>query len=318
MIRAAAIAWALAAAGPLCALDLSVPSNARQMAQSVRSPDSYALPTGPFDGTAVPSITVEGSVLRQAWRVERPGLTTLQLMSPLRRQLTDAGYDILLDCSTHACGGFDFRFGTEVLPGPSMFVSLTDFRFLSAARRGGDRPAEVVSVLVSATRNEGFLQIIRVADPAAPEARITAEGGTVLPSERGTPSGTATLLSLEESLDQSGRVVLEDLDFETGTTTLGQGPYASLADLAAYLAAHPARQIMLVGHTDSTGSLEANRSISRARAESVLDRLVQDHGADPARLSAEGTGYLAPRASNLTPEGREANRRVEAVLISTE
>lgn len=318
MIRWAAIAGLLAAAGPLWALDLTLPSNARQMVQTVRSPDSYALPTGPFDGTDVPALTVEGTVVRQAWRIEGPGLTTLQLMVPLREQLKRDGFEILLDCATQACGGFDFRFATEVLPGPGMFVSLTDFRFLSAVRRGGDQKAEVVSALVSANRSEGFIQIIRVADPAAPRAQITAEGGAAVADRRAPNPGARPVPPLAEALDILGHVVLDDLDFRTGSTALGTGPYASLERLAAYMAAHPTRRIMLVGHTDSTGSLEANRRISRARAQSVLDRLVSAHGADASRLSAAGTGYLAPRASNLTPEGREANRRVEAVLISTE
>ncbi len=318
MIRLAAIAWALAAAGPLWALELRLPSNARVTTEQVTSPDSYALPTGPFELTSVPTLTVEGAVSRQAWRIEGPRLTTLQLLSPLKAQLEAEGFEILLECDAPGCGGFDFRFGTEVLPAPAMFVSLTDFRFLSAVRRGGDQKAEVVSVLVSTTRSDGFIQIIRVADPSAPKVQIAAGSGAAVSADPAMTVAPDIALPLAEALDQRGHVVLDDLVFETGTTTLGAGPYASLSELAAYMAANPSRQIMLVGHTDSTGSLDANRRISRARAQSVLDRLVERHGTDPGRLSAAGTGYLAPRASNLTPEGREANRRVEAVLISTE
>jgi OOP family OmpA-OmpF porin len=46
----------------------------------------------------------------------------------------------------------------------------------------------------------------------------------------------------------------------------------------------------------------------------VRDRLVAEHGIAPERLSAEGVGWLAPRATNATEAGREANRRVEAVV----
>jgi OOP family OmpA-OmpF porin len=59
-------------------------------------------------------------------------------------------------------------------------------------------------------------------------------------------------------------------------------------------------------------------AISRRRAESARALLTGRYGADPARVEAFGMGYFAPVASNATPEGREANRRVEAVVTSTE
>ena len=77
-------------------------------------------------------------------------------------------------------------------------------------------------------------------------------------------------------------------------------------------------RIALVGHTDATGSLEANVAVSRARAVSVRERLIADYGVDATQMDAEGMGYLAPVASNLTPDGRERNRRVEAVLLNVE
>lgn len=48
---------------------------------------------------------------------------------PLRDQLIEAGYDVVLDCDQNTCGGFDFRFGTEVLPAPDMYVNIRAFRF---------------------------------------------------------------------------------------------------------------------------------------------------------------------------------------------
>ena len=50
----------------------------------------------------------------------------------------------------------------------------------------------------------------------------------------------------------------------------------------------------------------------------LVDRLVVDFATDRNQLQAAGAGYLAPTASNLTPEGRAANRRVEVVLLSLE
>ncbi|MFC6587568.1 OmpA family protein [Sulfitobacter pacificus] len=55
--------------------------------------------------------------------------------------------------------------------------------------------------------------------------------------------------------------------------------------------------------------------MSRARARSVRQRLIDGYGVSAARLDAEGMGYLAPVASNIDEAGREQNRRVEVVLL---
>ena len=47
-------------------------------------------------------------------------------------------------------------------------------------------------------------------------------------------------------------------------------------------------------------------------------RLISAHGVPGAQVSAHGVGYLAPVASNLDDTGREANRRVEVVLLAAE
>jgi OOP family OmpA-OmpF porin len=78
----------------------------------------------------VPVAQVEGRVTRMGWRLEGDSGTTLQHMAPLRAQIAEAGYETLLDCETDGCGGFDFRFGIEVMPAPDMYVRLGDLRFL--------------------------------------------------------------------------------------------------------------------------------------------------------------------------------------------
>ncbi len=296
-------AW-LALPALALAQDLALPPGATLTHEAASEAGSYALPTGPFKQGAVPVEVIEGAVLRQSWRVPGNARTTLQLLAPLRSQITAAGYDLLLDCRTRQCGGFDFRFGTEVLPGPGMYVDLTDFRFLSARGTGGS----AVSVLVSRSAAAGFVQIIRVG-AAAGEARSVAPDpvSPVLPQASGP---------LADELESRGRVVLADLSFETGAAALGAGSFDSLAELARYLAAFPDRRVALVGHTDTVGALESNIALSRQRAISVRDRLVAEYGVRRDQLEAGGMGYLAPLTSNLTPAGREANRRVEAVLVA--
>jgi OOP family OmpA-OmpF porin len=158
------------------------------------------------------------------------------------------------------------------------------------------------------------VQITRIGADEEPLADTTTETlQSVLP-EMAIPTDDG----LPAVLENTGHMALSDLRFESGSSTLGPGPFESLVALSDYLLQNPDRRIALVGHTDSSGSLEGNIALSRQRATSVQTRLIEAYGVPSTQLEADGTGYLAPIASNLTAEGREANRRVEAVLLSTE
>lgn len=284
--------------------DLTLPGAARPLTERISPLDSYLLPTAPYDGTEVPTQRFEGRVVRRSWRLDGGAITTLQLLAPLRDQILNAGYEIVFECEDTGCGGFDFRFGTEVVPAPDMHVDIRDFRFLSARRDTG----EAQSILVSRSRNAAFVQAIQVR-PAAAADEQTPDNRPVAPVDG---------RDIIESLTGAGHVILDDLDFGTGVGALSNGPYASLTVLSAFLVDNPGYALALVGHSDSAGSLEANVSLSRQRAEAVRTRMIEVHGAPPDRLRAEGAGYLAPIASNLTEAGRTANRRVEAVLLRAE
>lgn len=318
----------LTLAGPARALDLTLPFSSQITTQVITAPDSHALATGPFVDGALPLQVLEGRVERQVYRMPGQSLTTLQLLAPLRDQLAAEGYEMLFECHAAACGGFDFRFGIEVLPAPDMYVDLTDFRYL-AARNGAQ---DHLGLLISASSNAGFIQVIRVAsDPEALPLRINAPDDTADATGSGTlapaispeaaieaPPPRLEPVTLADSLNQRGHVILSDLTFDTGSAQLATGRFATLEKLADFLLADPSLRIALVGHTDAVGALPGNINLSRQRARSVLDRLVADYGVPASQLEAEGMGYLSPIAPNTNSAGREVNRRVEAVLLNTE
>lgn len=173
------------------------------------------------------------------------------------------------------------------------------------------------SVLVSRSASAGFIQLVEVS-PSGNLPAPTVTSTKADPSAPETAIPQAALGDVGEAMEAVGRYVLTDLRFETGSAALGDGKYDSLTDLAAYLKAHPDRRVALVGHTDAEGPLSANIAISKRRATSVLERLVTAHGVPSGQLEAEGVGYLSPLASNQTDEGRTLNRRVEAILVTTE
>ncbi len=311
MIRICAVFLALVGFAAQ-AQTLDFPSNANLQAEVVRTADSYVMPLGIWDRGEMPTQTVEGRVTQQAWRIDAASLTTLQLVRPLREQLRNDRYRIIFECQTEACGGFDFRFGVETLSPPDMRINIGDFRFLAAERAGADGP-EYLTLFISRTTQAGFVLITHVGSAVENPAPIADAKADPLRA-----FGTATDASLTEQLEQVGRTVLADLSFATGSAQLVEGDYASLQALADYLARAPQRTVALVGHTDSSGALATNIALSKRRAASVLERLVGAYGVDRAQLEAEGMGYLAPISSNLTEEGREANRRVEVIVTSTQ
>jgi OOP family OmpA-OmpF porin len=71
---------------------------------------------------------------------------------------------------------------------------------------------------------------------------------------------------------------------------------------------------VIEGHTDNVDTAEYNQKLSEARANSVRQYLIDNFGIKASRLTAVGYGETKPIASNKTEEGRQKNRRVQAVI----
>ena len=300
------ILWTSAAASQA----LTFPSNAVMTRETSSALESYAMPIGAWDAGKVPVEAGDGQLTQQAWRINASGLTSLQLIRPLRDQLRNNGFTVVFECKDQACGGFDFRFATSVLPPPDMQVNLGDFRYL-AARRDSDDGPELISLIASRSANAGFIQMTRVGSTAAETVETSAAALRSVAVDA-APSDLVTRLT------ETGHAVLSGLTFASGSSQLGDGTFDDLQTLADYLTANPDLVVALVGHTDASGPLDGNIALSKRRAGSVLERLVTDYGVPRRQLDAQGMGYLAPIASNQSQEGRDANRRVEVIVTSTQ
>ncbi len=84
--------------------------------------------------------------------------------------------------------------------------------------------------------------------------------------------------------------------------------------LVDFLKQYPQTVLTVKGHTDNVGSDKYNQKLSRERAESVRDRLMDTFGVSPGRIFISWFGYSQPKGFNVTSEGRSENRRVELLV----
>lgn len=125
-------------------------------------------------------------------------------------------------------------------------------------------------------------------------------------------SGTG--VEVERNGDQIKLVMPGAITFPTGKADIQPSFYNTLGQLSGSFSNFPDSNLIVTGHTDSTGSADANLGLSARRAEAVAQYL-RASGIDSSRIQTTGVGSSQPVASNATPEGRAQNRRVEINVV---
>lgn len=105
----------------------------------------------------------------------------------------------------------------------------------------------------------------------------------------------------------------EGILFDFDSAAIRAGLQSDLRALARNLQAYPDTSVQVLGHTDNTGSAAYNQDLSARRASAVAGVLLEA-GVAPGRVRAIGLGEDQPVATNLTPAGRQQNRRVEIII----
>ncbi|MHA7898891.1 MAG: OmpA family protein [Henriciella sp.] len=214
---------------------------------------------------------------------------------------------------------------------------------LTSLRSGGEGWAEVSASgqwitlsgdAPSAERAAAAVQLVRAAraptlfGSARPVTRVidrtviageeAADAAVTIPSEdhqEPVPSDPETITAAERervaACDQSLKDLLTEskIEFASGSARIAPASSGLLDQLARAIQGCDL-DIVIEGHTDSTGSAELNARLSLDRASAVRDALVI-RGVSADLLAAEGYGEDRPLASNDTPQGREQNRRIE-------
>ncbi|WP_405236503.1 OmpA family protein [Lentisalinibacter orientalis] len=107
---------------------------------------------------------------------------------------------------------------------------------------------------------------------------------------------------------------LVGLSFPSGSASLEAEHYPLMEKVEAAINVFPRSQLTVEGHTDSYGGDESNVRLSQARAEAVMQYMINALRVPSYRLSATGYGETRPIASNETADGRARNRRIDIVI----
>jgi outer membrane protein OmpA-like peptidoglycan-associated protein len=177
-----------------------------------------------------------------------------------------------------------------------------------------DREAALAEARAQQARADSLdaLTQAAAADEARRRASMEEARGAVLAELRGLAAAATYVTSVVED-DDGIRVVLGGDLFPVGATEVGASARQEIGRMAAILARVDGVAMTVDGHTDGTGSAEANLTISRLRAEAVGRALVA-RGIPARAITALGRGQDSPVADNATREGRARNRRVEVLV----
>lgn len=119
---------------------------------------------------------------------------------------------------------------------------------------------------------------------------------------------------LYDRMMSDGKFITYDITFDVGKSTIKPESMGEINRIVKLMTDNPDLRFSVEGHTDSTGNEASNQTLSEARSNAIVGKLVE-LGISADRLSASGKGQSSPIADNGTDEGRAKNRRVEFVKM---
>ncbi|MBI3898696.1 MAG: OmpA family protein [Gammaproteobacteria bacterium] len=164
-------------------------------------------------------------------------------------------------------------------------------------------------------RTSGKMVFIAPSEPGSYDLRFNADenGGPEITSVTFQVGGKLDAVGIATLLKQQGKLALYGILFDFDKATLKPESSQVLSQIAEVLKTQPDLKLSIDGHTDNVGKAAYNLQLSRKRAQSVKDALVQIYGVNAARLGTRGFGDTKALAKNDNEAGRAQNRRVELV-----
>ncbi len=168
---------------------------------------------------------------------------------------------------------------------------------------------------VAGSRTRGDSRLLNAAVGAGLGAAVGGSIGTLL--DRQAADLRSSVNNPNVAITNTGRELIvtlpQDILFATDSAAVRPDLQYDLQAVAGSLLRYPDSTIVIAGHTDNTGAAAYNQDLSQRRAQSVAF-VLEGAGVPRGRIQAFGRGEDQPVASNLTPQGRAQNRRVEIVI----
>lgn len=152
-------------------------------------------------------------------------------------------------------------------------------------------------------------------------AKLKSEEADQLRRAKGMLDQRLTGEEASVGYDERGLVtrLLDQVLFDSGKAELRRGATGVLDKVAQVLQEVPDQPVGIEGHTDNQpirhSGWSDNEELSVARANAVMNYLVEKRGVESVRLTASGYGDSRPIEDNSTAAGRQKNRRVEVVIL---
>jgi len=159
----------------------------------------------------------------------------------------------------------------------------------------------------SDTDGDGVCNGLDECPDSPPDVRVDAKGCPIVVTEK------------ETELLETGMIRLQNVNFDSGKSTIKPDSYPALDEVGDILSRWPDLRIEIGGHTDSQGSDAFNQTLSEERAKAVLNYLLDKFPQlNPEQITSAGYGEAAPIAPNDDAVSRAKNRRVEFKVLNTE
>lgn len=265
-------------------------------------------------------LTVEGRRLTN-WYACPPNMSVLEIWRNYEQELREQGFDILFsaygeDAETPS---YNNRIALDVLGIRGTYGTpeeSANWPFQS----NPDRDAAYIAAKKSTDSGELFASVylilntlpLRSGGHNVPENIVLARLDICEVKAREQRMALVTSQEMQNEISLNGKVALYGIEFDFNSADIRPQSEPALAEIVKLLSNSPSLKILVVGHTDTVGTFEYNRSLSQRRAESVVNYLASK-GISRERLFPVGVSFASPVATNATEEGRAKNRRVELV-----
>lgn len=285
-------------------------ADARLISYDQATDEEATLPTGRFVDFGFTSVRkIEGRVTRIAYAFPQM-LSTIAVMNHYRDVLKGEGFTTVFGCAgPEGCGGFSFG---ETLTQPMVEAHSGDegnliIDFLHPV--GGD----IRYVLASTNRPEGRITLaLAVARHVGRQPGLFVEMVEQPPDASAAPVASATTIAA--ALRAQGRIALYSIHFAADKSAMRPDSPPVLAQVSSVLHADPTMKLIIVGHSDDSGTVLHGTELSTARAQMVMQALIRTWKVPVEQVSSTGVGPVSPVASNASEAGRALNQRIELVL----